>query len=101
MKERVVPGQDLVDKNFAIPLQTARPFGNAHSQRECLLRCNLGGQRQDHGAFQTCLTKFRGLDSQAWPLLPRLSPNPRFQLDDIEMPAAGKQGQIIFSLERT
>jgi len=91
VKERVVPSQNLVHKNIAISFHPAGAFWDAHSQREGVVFHDSCGERQNHSAFETSLAKFRRLDRETGPLFAGFCANPRFQINDVDMPAARKQ----------
>lgn len=91
MKERVVPGENLVYEDIALPFQAACTLWNTDSQRESVALDDLCGQRQDHRAFKTRFSKFQRLNGKTRTLLAWLRTDPRFQINDIDMPAAGEQ----------
>ncbi len=99
MEHGIVPGEDLVYKRIAVALQTAGSRRDSYTQRERVLFRNLGRKRKDDSAFEPRLTKFGRLDGQAGTLLAWLCPDSRLQVDDVKMPAAREQVQILFILE--
>src|SRR5437588_9274786 len=86
-KERIVPRQDLVDQRVAITRQVARASRNSHTQRECGFRDDPRGEWEHHRARMAGLAEFGGLDGDARPLLARLCPYARLEIDDIDVPA--------------